>query len=505
MRLFNLQKAPQLKPSVAALRGVQEPPLPNMNLRDAKHAYEIRTRREFLAMGAGGLAVLALGNMMVWGAPLDEATSPPNLVLCMTDDQGWGDVSYNGLKACKTPCLDAMAAAGLRLDRFYAAAPVCSPTRGSFLTGRHPYRYGIFRPSLPLRIEEQTIAQAAKQAGYATGHFGKWHLNGVDNSGKVIAANDPLHPGRFGFDEWLSAPNYFDLNWTLSRQGQPERFTGDGSDYIAGEAIKFMDRARKQGKPFLAVVWFGNPHEPHRALEEDTAAAGGSAYYGEIVAIDRAMGTLREALRRSGIADNTLLLFCSDNGPSTRSAQGSTGSLRGRKTTLWEGGVRVPGIIEWPARIQAGSRSSVPVCTSDIYPTIVEMLGVTMPGQNLPLDGISLLPLVDGRMTERGKGIGFWHSSTTPQSPRERSGGVPFDEVVDTEKVGGQMTWTEDRYKLYRMADGKYELYDLSADLAESRDLAAERPETVERMKAELGAWHQSVLRSLRREDYLRD
>jgi arylsulfatase A-like enzyme len=449
------------------------------------------TWRKLLAVGAGGLAATALGNRMAWGDPPKPGAQPPNLVLCMTDDQGWGEVSFNGLKACRTPNLDKMAAAGLRLERFYAASPVCSPTRGSFLTGRHPYRYGVFLYGWPLRIEEQTIAQTAKRAGYATGHFGKWHLNGVSGPGKVIAATDPLHPGRFGFDEWLSVSNYFDLDGTLSRRGEPEKFTGDGSDYIVGETIKFIDNVRKQDKPFLAVVWFGNPHAPWLALEADKAAAGGSAHYGEIVAIDRAVGVLREALRQRGLAENTLVLFCSDNG----TPSGSNGGLRGHKDTLWEGGVRVPGIIEWPARIKPGSRSAVPVCTSDIHPTVVDLVGADRLNSNQPLDGMSLLPLFDGKISERRKGIGFWHAR------RSRREGLPAA-GAGIAGIGGHAAWTEDRYKLHRLPGDKYELYDLVADPAESRDLAAEAPKELERMKAELETWQQSVLRSLGGEDY---
>jgi arylsulfatase A-like enzyme len=442
------------------------------------------TRRDFLQLSAATASVVLAAPWPLRAA--GGAVRKPNFVLCMTDDQGWGDVSYNGLTACKTPNLDAMAAAGLRLDRFYAAAPVCSPTRGSFLTGRNPNRYGTFQHGYPLRIEERTVAQAAKQAGYTTGHFGKWHLNGVKGPGQPIPAADPLHPGRFGFDEWLSVSNFFDLNWTLSRRGKDEKFTGDGSDYIASQAAKFMADAVKDGKPFLAVVWFGNPHSPHQALAADQTAAGGSAYYGEIVAIDRAMGALRKALRDLGVADNTMLLFCSDNGATKT---GSTGNLRGNKGSLWEGGLAVPGVIEWPSRIAKPAVSNLPACTSDIYPTVVEALGVNVVKQPQPLDGMSLLPLLAGRMKARGAGIGFWYGLAG------RSGAARGSDV-------GHAAWTEDRYKLHKVPGGTYELYDLAADRKETKDLAAELPKEVERMKADLAKWQESVEKSLKGDDY---
>ena len=162
-----------------------------------------------------------------------EPTQRPNIILCMTDDQGWGDVSYNGLKHIQTPNLDAMAAAGLRFNRFYSAHPSCSPTRASVMTGRHPFRDGTFWPGMPLRKQEMTLAQAVKRAGYATGHFGKWHLSGGQpGMGRALPASDPLHPGNFGFDEWFTVSNWFDTDWTFSRHGPPVKGSGDGSDAV---------------------------------------------------------------------------------------------------------------------------------------------------------------------------------------------------------------------------------------------------------------------------------
>jgi arylsulfatase A-like enzyme len=410
----------------------------------------------------------------------------PNLILCMTDDQGWGDVSYNGLREIATSNLDAMAASGLRFNRFYSAAPVCSPTRGSVLTGRHPNRYGCFLYGYPLRREERTIAQAVKAAGYATGHFGKWHLNGVSGPGKPIPADDPLHPGRFGFDEWLSVSNFFDLDPPMSRNGTTVELKGDGSDLIVEEALGFIGRAVEAKKPFLAVVWFGNPHGPHRALPSDREKAGGSDYYGEILGIDRAMGRLRSELRRRGIHENTLVWFTSDNGAT---GPGSTGGLRGKKGSVWEGGVRVPGIVEWPARIRKPAATDVAAVSSDITPTILDLLGLKPPDPAVPLDGVSLLPLFDGKMSERPRPIGFWH-----YGPKKGETGLPKD--------AGQAAWTDNRYKLLKLGPAKFELYDLLADRDEKTDLASQEPEVAARMKAELDAWQESVLRSYRGEDY---
>lgn len=414
-----------------------------------------------------------------------EQSPKPNIILCMTDDQGWGDVSYNGLKQIRTPALDAMAAAGLRFNRFYAQQS-CSPARASVMTGRHPNRMGVFWPGMPLRRQEITVAQAARAAGYVTGHFGKWHLNGVAGPGKVMPDSDPLGPRNCGFDESFSVSNYFETNSTFGRNGVAEKTSGDGSDVIVAEALKFIRRTSAQQQPLLAVIWFGSPHAPHRPLPADLQAAGGSAYFGELVGVDRSLGTLRSGLRQLGIADNTLVWFCSDNGgwqdPQKPDANGVTGGLRGRKGDMYEGGIRVPAVIEWPARIKQPVVTEIPAGVVDIYPTLVDIMQPRVPSPVEPLDGISLLPLMDGHMKERSKPMGFWQGY----------GGT----------ATGPAAWSDNRYKLVKLGDNKYELYDLTVDLSEQSNLAAQHPAIVNRMKAELETWQQSVLRSFRGADY---
>ena len=175
-------------------------------------------------------------------AVLADAASPPNIVLVMADDQGWGQTGYYHHPILKTPHLDAMAAAGLRLDRFYAGAPVCSPTRGSVLTGRANDRIGVQSHGYALRRQEITLASILKNAGYVTGHFGKWHLNALRGPGVPILNTDDHHPGHFGFDHWLSVTNYFDRDPILSRRGKFEEHEGDSSEIVVDEAIDFMAR-----------------------------------------------------------------------------------------------------------------------------------------------------------------------------------------------------------------------------------------------------------------------
>jgi arylsulfatase A-like enzyme len=448
-------------------------------------------RRQFLKAVGVGAAALSVGRLSAMAASAPEAQGDrPNIILAMTDDQGWGDVSYNGLKKIKTPNLDAMAAAGVRFNRFYSAHPSCSPTRASVMTGRHPFRTGTIWPGMPLRTQEFTIAQAIKRVGYTTGHFGKWHLSGgKSGAGRALSADDPLHPGRFGFDTWFTVSNWFDTNWTFSRMGEKVTVPGDGSDAIVAEALTFIKKNAESKTPFLALIWFGSPHIPLSPTKEDLEAAGGHAYYGEMIGVDRSMGALRDGLRKLGIADNTMLWFNSDNGAWQDEQQGpdafgSNGILRGHKGQIWEGGIRVPGLIEWPARIKKPFVSDVPVVTSDIYPTIVDLLKIDTSDHTQPIDGISILAILDRKIEKRPKGIGFWH-------PED-------DEIL----ASTQVAWIDNQYKLHKRGEDKFELYDLIADVSEQTDVAAGHPDIVKRMKADMEAWQQSVARSFHGEDY---
>jgi arylsulfatase A-like enzyme len=339
-------------------------------------------RRDFLKKIGAGACLAATGCVSASGG---TSVSKPNIVLCMADDQGWGDMAYNGHPVLKTPNFDAMAAEALRFDRFYAAAPVCSPTRGSVMTGRHPNRFGCFKWGYSLRPQEISIAEALKRGGYVTGHFGKWHLGSV-------MKGSPVSPGGAGFDEWLSAPNFFDNDPILSREGTAVQTRGESSMVTVDAALEFIRKHAETTQPFLAVVWFGSPHGPHRAIERDRRLYDDQQkklqhFYGEITGMDRAFGKLRKELRTLDIADNTILWYCSDNGGLQIESSGG----RGKKGQVYEGGLRVPAILEWPARITGRQLTKVPCNTSDIYPTLLDIAGVRMENQP-PLDGISLTP-----------------------------------------------------------------------------------------------------------------
>lgn len=405
-----------------------------------------------------------------------------------------------------------MSRASLRFDRFYAPT-VCSPTRGSCLTGRHPFRYGISNANVGrLPEQEQTIAELLRPLGYATGHFGKWHLGTLTNDipdgrrgGKDPNAFSP--PWLHGFDTTFSTeqaigtwdpginPVFNTHYWTGPGQFATDNLEGDDSRVIMDRAIPFIRDSAKANRPFQAAIWFHAPHEPvkagpaYRALYADRTPREQN-YYGCITALDEQVGRLRQELRDLGLANNTILWFCSDNGPEgNETAPGSTGRFRGRKRDLWEGGVRLPALLEWPDRIPTARVTDVPCVTTDFLPTILDFVGATHSATR-PLDGTSLRPLIEGQGFERPKPIGF--------------------------EYGNAVAWIEGRFKLIGLlqpeADketsvhGKsvkqFLLYDVGADPHEDTDLSAQYPEIVKSMQTKLEAWRQDCRRSASGADY---
>ncbi|MCA9212574.1 MAG: sulfatase-like hydrolase/transferase [Planctomycetales bacterium] len=430
----------------------------------------------------------------------DSAPQRPNIILCMADDLGWGDTGYNGNSELKTPHLDQMASEGVRFNRFYSAAPVCSPTRGSCLTGRHPYRLGIpFANAGHMQPEELTIAELLQKLGYRTGHFGKWHLGTLTKTirdgrrgGTKKGIDHFSPPWDNGFDKCFSTeaqmPTWNPMQnqavagkfWLGPESFETENVSGDAARVVMDRAIAMIEASHAADDPFFVVIWFHAPHSPvvagpeHRALYADLSE-NKQHYYGCITALDEQIGRLRKRLAELSISDNTMLWFCSDNGPAAKGGgpgkaaggrqQGITGGLRGRKGSLYEGGIRVPGLLVWPNGIAHAKTIDAPCVTSDYLPTIVDVLGI--PQQQLSnheLDGISLKPILDGTRQLRGKPIGF-------QSRK-------------------QLAWSDDQYKLYSSDGGKsFELYDLLVDPNESKNIADQFPDLVKRMSDELTQW----------------
>ncbi|HEX3870769.1 MAG TPA: sulfatase-like hydrolase/transferase [Pirellulales bacterium] len=472
------------------------------------------------------LGTLVLTAAFCRHADAADVPSRPNVVLMMADDLGWGETGYNGHPQLKTPTLDSMAATALRLDRFYAAAPVCSPTRASVLTGRHPNRSGVFAPNYSTRPEEITLAQILKSAGYRTGHFGKWHVG-------AVKAASPTNPARMGFDEYLSHDNFFEMDPMLSHNGaEPEQHRGESSEIIVDAALEFIGKVQAEQKPFFVVVWFGSPHGPYSGLKKDLDLYPDApndemrARFAEITAMDRAIGEFRDALRKRDVANNTLLWFNSDNGiPVGNEKLSFNGGWRGKKGDVYEGGLLVPAVIEWPDVIREPRQSSVHCVTSDIFPTVLDFLGLHSPDPKRPIDGISLRNLIaSDTMRERPSPIGFWkypiagekknprymdEELTRGTTPTSKNPAIDFTNyrhpVARTSDFGGEAAWTDNRYKLVVSENAKREktaLFDLIDDPKEEHDIADEHPKVVKAMTSQLHEWQRSVERSLSGEDY---
>lgn len=291
-----------------------------------------------------------------------------------------------------------------------------------------------------------------------------------------------------------------------------------------------------EGKPFFTLVWFGSCHTPYSGLAEDVAAYKDVAHeptrnrFAEITAMDRAVGSLRKTLRDLKVADNTLVWYCSDNGIGHDPKQSFNGGWREKKGSIYEGGLRIPGIIEWPAVVKSPRKTSVACVTTDIFPTVLDFLGLSSPDAKRPLDGVSLRKLIaDNRMTERPQPIGFWKYPANSEQKNERwmdpvltRGTTPTTSQAEidfknfkhpaakTEGFGGDAAWTENRYKLVEIGEGRrkapteshLELYDLLADPREEHDIAAQNPQVVQRMSESLRAWQRSVEVSLTGADY---
>ncbi len=420
------------------------------------------------------------------------AEKSPNIVLLMGDDHGWEETGYNGHPHVKTPVLDEIAATGLRFDQFYSAHPSCSPTRASFLTGRHPNRMGTFAPGWSMRPQEITIAHILNQAGYRCGHFGKWHVG-------PVKAGSPTNPGAMGFHEWVSHDNFFELNPSLSRNGEaPKVFPGrklrgahrrshslhrrpqnrrtSRFSPSSGSARRTSHTAGcRRISPSTTICRLSTRKQVRLTSNETgapTTRPQGEVLrerYAEITAMDRAIGKLRKHLAAEDLRENTLLFYCGDNGTSADSALGVP--HRGVKGQVYEGGILVPGLIEWPVRIPQPRTTRVRASTSDLLPTVCALVGQPLPER--PLDGIDLTAVLDGNLDERPSPLCFWSYNTRrlersdPQpwiDPELQQGTTPLVKLMNGKatrdfKNYRQPPITEDDYLGPRaIIDGRFKL-----------------------------------------------
>lgn len=469
-----------------------------------------------LSIGLILLSLTSQANANANAETQQSDSTTPNVIMLMSDDQGWGDVGFNGNEDIHTPNLDAMAAGGIRMDRFYAAAPLCSPTRGSCLTGRYPFRYGILAAHTGgMRVGETTIPELLKKKDYRTGFFGKWRVGWVkpDDVGSRGFYSPPSHHGYDQYFATTSAvptwdPTITPEGWDSwgNKAGEPwkggfpyvqdgqdvkENLSGDDSRIIMDRVIPFIEAS--QGKPFLATVWFHTPHEPVVAGDEykKRYAKFGNMrqnYYGCITAMDEQIGRLRAKLRELGIEKRTLVLFCSDNGPADGLAKKNIASavpFHGHKHTVYEGGVLVPACVEWPGVIPAGTATDVRCSTVDFLPTIANACQVQSAiKSSLPIDGIDLMPLLTGKVKSQERELYFGF--------RRLQGGIDGKAIISG------------NWKLLQEAKkgGKIRLFDLSKDPYEKNDLAATSPERLSVLSQKLAEIEASCQRSRDGADY---
>ena len=307
-------------------------------------------------------------------------------------------------------------------------------------------------------------------------------MDGLKGPGVPIFKEDLRNPGNFGFDEWISVTNFFDIDPLMSDNGKIKEYKGSSSDIIVQQALKYI--SKNKNHPFFVVIWFGSPHDPWSALEKDKAILPQSLkevdknYLGEIVEMDKSIGVLRGELKKKGLAQNTLLWFNSDNGGLPRGGKEGVGGLRGFKGSIYEGGLRVPCIIEWPDKIQAGKISNYPASTMDIFPTIASLLGLSENVLTKPVDGISIEHIFNQNAVVRDKPIPF--------------------------KFQNKGALIDNDYKLVveNIKEKQYSLYNLKEDREEAKNLLASEPEKAKEMIAYYENWLTSVNNSVAGNDY---
>ena len=451
----------------------------------------------------------------LWSCAAPAHPAPPNVVLILADDLGWADTTlYGHTRLYQTPNLERLAQRGMTFTRAYSASPLCSPTRSAILTGLSPARTGITTPNchLPqvvlqatpgrsappgkkeiapipvtrLRTEYRTLAEALKDAGYATGHFGKWHLGPEPYSPlqQGFDVDVPHHPGPGPAGSYVAPWKFKDFD---PDPGEPDQHI---EDRMAREAVAFMEKHHQE--PFYLNYWMFSVHAPfdaknaliekYRGLVKPDDAQRSPTYAAMVESMDDAVGTLLDTLDRLGIADHTIILFTSDNGGNMyNEVDGTTPTsnapLRGGKATMFEGGVRMPCIVSLPGVTAPGSRSDALIQSEDFYPTLIEALAL-MPAPDQSFDGISILPALRGEALSREAIFQYF-----PHDP-----GVP-------DWLPPAVSVHRGDWKLIRLFHGgergahRYLLFNLKDDPGEKNNLAATEPARVAELDALIGAF----------------
>ncbi len=440
---------------------------------------ESLNRRDFLSWAASGTAAMALGRCL----PVEAASSrprPPNILLIVSDDQGYAELGVQGCRDIPTPALDSIARNGIRFTHGYVSCPVCSPTRAGLMTGRYQQRFGHeFNPgpaeqadsSFGLPLTEVTIADRLKSLGYATGMFGKWHLG----------YKPEFHPMKRGFDEffgflagshpYLSTPS--DKGGLILRGTEPVDERTYLTEAFAREAVSFI--RRHQNEPFFAYLPFNAVHSPLQSTDKYLSRFGAigdpkrRTFAAMLSAMDDAVGEVLAKLREARLEEDTLIFFISDNGGPTQQTTSCNDPLRGFKGQVLEGGIRVPFMVQWKGRLPAGAVYEQPVISLDILPTAVAAAGGKI-GAESKLDGVNLIPYLTGPSKNPPHDRLFW-------------------------RFGQQWAIRMGEWKLEGLAPGAPELFHLAKDISEKDNVASSQPDRVKELRAAYDVWNSQLAR----------
>jgi len=405
-----------------------------------------------------------------------KKTAPPNIVVFLVDDMGWGDSATYGHKLIQTPNMDKLASQGVKFTQCYSPCGVCSPSRSSILTGRTPYRNGVWRhlsgngPS-HLRESEITYPKLLKGIGYETCHVGKWHLLSRNQFNHA----DFPQPDKHGYDYWFSphnnaSPSHKNPKNFVRNGKEVGKLNGYSAQLVAAEGIQWLNEHRDKEKPFALSIWLHEPHTPIATDPKFSSLYGkhpNKEYMGNITQLDHALGMIMDALDEQGLSENTFFFFTSDNGPEGKGGikGGSTGGLRGRKRSDHEGGIRVPGIARWPGHIKPGTTSETPIIGTDLFSTVLDITDIPLPADR-KIDGVSMLPAFEGKALERKIPL-FWRTHVSPPTDRVAM------RMGDWKIVGDETL-------------ENFMLFNIQKDWQEKNDLAKEQPEKAAEMKEAL-------------------
>ncbi len=433
----------------------------------------------------------------------------PNIIIFLADDLGYGDLGCYGHPVIKTPNLDRLAQDGVKLNRFYAASPVCSPSRVGLMTGKIPNRLGVYdwipeNSNMHIPDSVTTLPRLLKENGYQTGLFGKWHCNGKFNR------PEQPQPDDLGFDYWIATQNNavpsHENPENFVKNGQPVgKMSGFSSQLMADEVITWLDNKR-DSQPFFCYVPFHEPHEPvasppdlvdsylDQAINVDQAQ-----YFANVSNMDRAIGRVINKLKESGELENTLIIFTSDNGPETlgrypgtNRSYGSPGNLRGMKVQLYEGGVRVPCIIYWPGLNSRSETTDKVISSLDILPTVADLIDVDLP-KNEIFDGENIIPVLKGEKPQREKEL-FWFYPTAVVGPNiamvsgeNKLMAKSTYEYIEPGKTGGILINNESVHAIVNdSVSANYFLFNLNINPSEQQSLSAYSSHLVDSLNARL-------------------